>query len=77
MTSALQQLNATVRETEDVMRQIRSGNARGRFVTILPLHNATISYTVAEDAEDLRAGKARPANSYKATELYNRFNSHG
>ena len=70
-------LNATVRETEDVMRLIRSGNgSAGRFVNDPALYNNAndIAIQLRKIAEDLRAGKGTAGKLLTNDELYNRVN---
>src|SRR6266513_4754106 len=70
-------LNATVRETEDVMRLIRSGNgSAGRFVNDPALYNNAneIALQLRKIAQDLRAGKGTAGKLLTNDELYNRIN---
>lgn len=70
-------LNATVRETEDVMRLIRSGNgSAGRFINDPALYNNAndIAVQLRGIAEDLRAGRGTAGKLLTNNELYNRIN---
>jgi phospholipid/cholesterol/gamma-HCH transport system substrate-binding protein len=70
-------LNATVRETEDVMRLIRSGNgSAGRFINDPALYNNAndIAVQLRGIAEDLRAGRGTAGKLLTNDELYNRIN---
>ena len=70
-------LNATVRETEDVMRLVRSGNgSAGRFVNDPALYNNAneIALQLREIAVDLRAGRGTAGKLLTNDELYNRIN---
>ena len=70
-------LNATVRETEEVMRLIRSGEgSAGRFVNDPALYNNANEITVQlrRIAEDLRAGRGTAGKLLTDDELYNRIN---
>ncbi len=70
-------LNATVRETEDLMQQIRSGNgSAGRFVNDPALYNNAndIALQLRKIAEDLRAGRGTAGKLLTNDELYNRIN---
>jgi phospholipid/cholesterol/gamma-HCH transport system substrate-binding protein len=70
-------LNATIRETEDVMRLVRSGNgSAGRFVNDPALYNNAneIAIQLRTIAEDLRAGRGTAGKLLTNDELYNRIN---
>ena len=70
-------LNATVLETEDVMRLIKSGNgSAGRFVNDPALYNNAneIAMQLRTIAQDLRAGKGTAGKLLTNDELYNRVN---
>ncbi len=70
-------LNATVRETEDVMRLVRSGNgSAARFVNDPALYNNAneIALQLREIAVDLRAGRGTAGKLLTNDELYNRIN---
>jgi phospholipid/cholesterol/gamma-HCH transport system substrate-binding protein len=70
-------LNATVRETEDLMRLIRSGNgSAGRFVNDPALYNNAneIAVQLRTIAQDLRAGKGTAGKLLTDDALYNRIN---
>ncbi|HEV2884917.1 MAG TPA: MlaD family protein [Pyrinomonadaceae bacterium] len=70
-------LNATVRETEEVMRLIRSGQgSAGRFVNDPALYNNAneIALQLRKIAEDLRAGRGTAGKLLTNDELYNRIN---
>ena len=70
-------LNSTVRETEDVMRLIRTGNgSAGRFVNDPALYNNAndIALQLRKIAEDLRAGHGTAGKLLTNDELYNRIN---
>lgn len=70
-------LNATVREAEDVMRLIRSGNgSAGRFINDPALYNNAndIAIQLRGIAEDLRAGRGTAGKLLTNDELYNRIN---
>ncbi|MBA2705556.1 MAG: MCE family protein [Blastocatellia bacterium] len=70
-------LNATVRETEDVMRLIRSGNgSAGRFVNDPALYNNAneIALQLRQIAADLHAGRGSAGKLLTSDELYNRIN---
>jgi phospholipid/cholesterol/gamma-HCH transport system substrate-binding protein len=70
-------LNATVREAEDMIRQIRSGNgSAGRFVNDPALYNNAneVVISLRTIAEDLRAGRGSAGKFLTNDELYNRLN---
>ena len=70
-------LNATVREIEDVMRLIRSGNgSAGRFVNDPALYNNAneIAVQLKLISQDLRAGRGTAGKLLTNDELYNRIN---
>jgi phospholipid/cholesterol/gamma-HCH transport system substrate-binding protein len=70
-------LNATVRETEEVMRLIKAGNgSAGRFVNDPALYNNAneLATQLRTLAEDLRAGKGTAGKLLTNDELYNRVN---
>jgi phospholipid/cholesterol/gamma-HCH transport system substrate-binding protein len=70
-------LNATIVETDDVMRLIRSGNgSAGRFVNDPALYNNAneIALQLRTIAQDLRAGKGTAGKLLTNDELYNRIN---
>jgi len=70
-------LNATVREVEDVMRAIRSGNgSAGRFINDPALYNNAndIATELKTIAADLRAGRGTAGKLLTNDELYNRIN---
>ena len=70
-------LNATVRESEEVMRLIRSGEgSAGRFVNDPALYNNANEITIQlrRIAEDLRAGRGTAGKLLTDDELYNRIN---
>src|SRR6266550_3072666 len=71
-------LNATVREADEVMRLIRSGNgSAGRFVNDPALYNNAneIAVQLRAIAADLRAGRGSAGKLLTNDELYNRVNS--
>ena len=66
-----------MRETEDLMRQIRSGQgSAGRFVNDPALYNNAneISLQLRKIAEDLRAGRGTAGKLLTNDELYIRIN---
>ena len=70
-------LNATVREADEVMRLIRSGNgSAGRFVNDPALYNNAneIALQLKTIAADLRAGRGTAGKLLTNDELYNRIN---
>jgi phospholipid/cholesterol/gamma-HCH transport system substrate-binding protein len=70
-------LNSTVRETEDVMRAIRSGNgSAGRFINDPELYNNAneIVIHLRAIADDLRAGRGTAGKLLTDDELYTRIN---
>jgi phospholipid/cholesterol/gamma-HCH transport system substrate-binding protein len=70
-------LNSTVRETEDVMRLIKSGNgSAGRFVNDPALYNNAneIAVQLRLIAQDLRSGRGTAGKLLTNDELYNRIN---
>lgn len=70
-------LNATIRETEDVMTQVRSGNgSAGRFINDPALYNnaADITLQLKAIAADLRAGRGTAGKLLTDDELYVRIN---
>ena len=70
-------LNATVRETEEVMRLIRSGEgSAGRFVNDPALYNNAneITLQLRRIAEDLRSGRGTAGKLLTDDELYHRIN---
>jgi phospholipid/cholesterol/gamma-HCH transport system substrate-binding protein len=70
-------LNSTVRETEDVMRAIRSGNgSAGRFINDPELYNNANEIVVhlRAIADDLRAGRGTAGKLLTDDELYARIN---
>lgn len=70
-------LNATIRETEDVMLQIRSGQgSAGRFLNDPALYNNATEVTLQlrKIAEDLRAGRGTAGKLLTDDELYARIN---
>jgi len=70
-------LNATIRETEDVMTQVRSGNgSAGRFINDPALYNnaADITLQLKAIALDLRAGRGTAGKLLTDDELYVRIN---
>src|SRR6266550_2198835 len=70
-------LNATVREADDVMRLIKSGNgSAGRFVNDPALYNNAneIAVQLRAIAVDLRAGRGSAGKLLTSDELYNRIN---
>ena len=70
-------LNATVREADEVMRLIRSGNgSAGRFVNDPALYNNAneIALQLRQIAVDLRAGRGTAGKLLTNDELYNRIN---
>jgi phospholipid/cholesterol/gamma-HCH transport system substrate-binding protein len=70
-------LNATVREADEVMRLIRSGNgSAGRFVNDPALYNNAneIAVQLRTIAADLRAGRGTAGKLLTNDELYNRIN---
>lgn len=70
-------LNATVRESEEVMRLIRSGEgSAGRFVNDPALYNNAneIALQLRKISEDLRAGRGTAGKLLTDDELYNRIN---
>ena len=70
-------LNATIRETEDVMTQVRSGNgSAGRFINDPELYNNAneIAVSMKAIAADLRAGRGTAGRLLTDDELYVRIN---
>jgi phospholipid/cholesterol/gamma-HCH transport system substrate-binding protein len=70
-------LNSTVRETEDVMRLIKTGNgSAGRFVNDPALYNNAneIAVQLRLIAQDLRSGRGTAGKLLTNDELYNRIN---
>ena len=70
-------LNATVRETEEVMRLIKTGNgSAGRLVNDPALYNNAndLAVQLRTLADDLRAGKGTAGKLLTNDELYNRVN---
>jgi len=70
-------LNATIRETEDVMTAVRSGNgSAGRFINDPALYNnaADITLQLKQIAADLRAGRGTAGKLLTDDELYVRIN---
>jgi phospholipid/cholesterol/gamma-HCH transport system substrate-binding protein len=70
-------LNATVRESEEVMRLIRSGEGSAcRFVNDPALYNNAneIALQLRKISEDLRAGRGTAGKLLTDDELYNRIN---
>ena len=70
-------LNATVREADDVMRLIKSGNgSAGRFVNDPALYNNAneIALQLRAIAADLRAGRGTAGKLLTNDELYDRIN---
>jgi phospholipid/cholesterol/gamma-HCH transport system substrate-binding protein len=70
-------LNSTVRETEDVMRLIKQGNgSAGRFVNDPALYNNAneIAVQLRLIAQDLRSGRGTAGKLLTNDELYNRIN---
>jgi len=70
-------LNATIRETEDVMTAVRSGNgSAGRFINDPALYNnaADITLQLKQIATDLRAGRGTAGKLLTDDELYVRIN---
>ena len=70
-------LNATIRETEDVMTQVRSGNgSAGRFINDPALYNNAneIALSMKAIAADLRAGRGTAGRLLTDDELYVRIN---
>jgi phospholipid/cholesterol/gamma-HCH transport system substrate-binding protein len=70
-------LNATVREVEDLMQAIRSGNGTaGRFVNDPALYNNAndIAVQLKQIANDLRAGRGTAGKLLTNDELYLRIN---
>ena len=70
-------LNATIRETQDVMTQIRSGNgSAGRFLNDPALYNNAneIAVQMKTIADDLRAGRGTAGKLLTDDEFYTRIN---
>jgi phospholipid/cholesterol/gamma-HCH transport system substrate-binding protein len=70
-------LNATIRETEDLMTQVRSGRgSAGRFINDPELYNNAneISLQLRAIAADLRSGRGTAGKLLTDDELYNRIN---
>jgi len=70
-------LNATIRETEDVMKAVRSGNgSAGRFINDPALYNNAndIALQLKAIAADLRAGRGTAGRLLTDDELYVRIN---
>lgn len=70
-------LNATIRETEDVMTAIRSGNgSAGRFINDPALYNNAneIAISLKSISDDLRAGRGTAGKLLTDDEFYNRIN---
>jgi len=70
-------LNATIRETEDVMTAVRSGNgSAGRFINDPALYNNAneIAVSLKAISDDLRAGRGTAGKLLTDDEFYNRIN---
>jgi phospholipid/cholesterol/gamma-HCH transport system substrate-binding protein len=70
-------LNSTIRETEDVMTAVRSGNgSAGRFINDPALYNNAneIAVSLKAIADDLRAGRGTAGKLLTDDEFYNRIN---
>ena len=70
-------LNATIRDTEDLMVQIRSGQgSAGKFVNDPALYNNAneIALNLKQLSGDLRSGKGTAGKLLNDDELYNRIN---
>jgi phospholipid/cholesterol/gamma-HCH transport system substrate-binding protein len=70
-------LNATIRDTEDLMVQIRSGQgSAGKFVNDPALYNNAneIALNLKQLSSDLRNGKGTAGKLLNDDELYNRIN---
>jgi phospholipid/cholesterol/gamma-HCH transport system substrate-binding protein len=70
-------LNATIRDTEDLMVQIRSGQgSAGKFVNDPALYNNTndIAKNLKQLSDDLNAGKGTAGKLLHDDALYNRIN---
>jgi len=70
-------LNATIRETEDLMTQVRSGRgSAGRFINDPELYNNAneITSQLRAIAADLRSGRGTAGKLLTDDELYNRIN---
>src|ERR1044072_6848668 len=70
-------LNATIRETQDVMTAVRSGNgSAGRFINDPALYNNAneIVVSLKAIADDLRAGRGSAGKFLTDDEFYNRIN---
>jgi phospholipid/cholesterol/gamma-HCH transport system substrate-binding protein len=70
-------LNATVRETEDLMKQVRGGQgSAGRFINDPALYNNAneISLQLKAIADDLRSGRGTFGKLLTDDELYARIN---
>jgi len=71
-------LNATIRDTQDLMIQIRSGQgSAGKFVNDPALYNNAneIALNLKALSDDLRAGKGTAGKLLNDDELYRRINS--
>ncbi|HXD34608.1 MAG TPA: MlaD family protein [Pyrinomonadaceae bacterium] len=71
-------LNATIRDTEDLMIQIRSGHgSAGRFVNDPELYNNAndLAKNLKQMSTDLRAGKGTAGKLLNDDELYRRINA--
>ena len=70
-------LNATIRETQDVMTAVRSGNgSAGRFINDPALYNNAneIAVSLKSISDDLRAGRGTAGKLLTDDEFYNRIN---
>src|SRR6476619_4068116 len=70
-------LNATIRETQDVTTAVRSGNgSAGRFINDPALYNNAneITTSLKAIADDLRAGRGTAGKLLTDDELYTRIN---
>src|SRR5215218_6017879 len=70
-------LNATIRETEDLMTQVRSGKgSAGRFINDPALYNNAneIAISLKTIANDLQAGRGTAGKLLTDDELYHRIN---
>jgi phospholipid/cholesterol/gamma-HCH transport system substrate-binding protein len=70
-------LNSTIRETEDVMHAVRSGEgSSGKFINDPALYNNAneIAIQLRAIAEDIRAGRGTAGKFITDDELYNRIN---
>lgn len=70
-------LNATIRDAEDLAQQIKSGKgSAGRFIYDEALYNNAndVAKNLKQLSEDLRAGRGTAGKFFASDELYNKIN---